>query len=130
MKAAGKLAFGSRAGIAGVVVAAGLGDRHHQLGLAPVDGGHVGREQRPGRPGEQVVGLLRLEAGGQRPGHPDGVGGPLQGRLLALEAPQLTRANSVARVIRRRRMSSWPPTSLSVYSPRAPAMTRVTKRCR
>src|SRR4029453_19271134 len=56
--------------------------------LATVDGGRVGREQRPGRAGEQVVGLLRLQAGGQRPGHPDGVRGPLQGRLLALgEAP-------------------------------------------
>ena len=63
---------------------AGLADGHHLLALAAVDRGHVGREQGPGRPGEQVVGLLRLQAGGQRPGHPDGVGGPLQGRLLAL----------------------------------------------
>ena len=63
---------------------AGLADGHHLLALAAVDGGRVGREQRPGRAGQQVVGLLRLQAGGQRPGHPDGVGGPLQGRLLAL----------------------------------------------
>ena len=62
---------------------AGLGDGHHLLALAAVDRGRVGRGQRPGRPGEQVVGLLRLEAG-RRTGHPDGVGGPLQGRLLAL----------------------------------------------
>ena len=63
---------------------AGLADGHHLVALAAVDGGHVGRVQRPGRAGQQVVGLLRLQPGGQRPGHPDGVGGSLQGRLLAL----------------------------------------------
>jgi hypothetical protein len=63
---------------------AGLGDGQHQVALAAVDGGRVGRVQGPGRAGQQVVGLLRLQAGGQRPGHPDGVGGPFQGGLLAL----------------------------------------------
>ena len=76
---------------------AGLGDGHHLVALAAVDRGRVGRVQRPGRLGEQVGGLLRLEAGGQRTGHPDYVGGPLQGRLLAWDAPQLTRANAAAR---------------------------------